>query len=60
MEKEPLKAHAFTEQLVQGKIAVFIIAQDRVINHCQMPPYLVHAACSQFQFQEGIVLVYRT
>jgi hypothetical protein len=50
MEEKLFEPHGLAKQLIQGKIAVFVIAQDRVTNHSQMPPYLMHAACSQRQF----------
>jgi hypothetical protein len=53
IEQEPFEAPGFSQGLVQGKIPVFIIPQDRVADFSQMPTDLVHTAGVQFQFQKG-------
>jgi hypothetical protein len=59
MKEQPFKAPFFAEPLIQGKIAVFIIPQDRVPYVGKMPADLVHPAGPQLEFQEGKILIPR-
>jgi hypothetical protein len=53
MQEELVQLYCFAEQMVQGEIAVLVIAKDRVPRQGQMAAYLVHPACSQLKFQKG-------
>ena len=59
VEEEPPEAHGPAEFFVQGKIPVFVVPQDGVPRFGQVAADLMHAAGSQFQFQEGKAAVPR-
>jgi len=53
MKQQVFEIHRFSQCLIQGKITVLIIAQNRSSSHGKVAADLMHSACTQLKFQKG-------